>query len=114
MPIRYRQARVKIYRKSAAYPFYRIAYRAGGKRVVRSFKTYSGARSEAKRIARQISQGKESVALLSPKDALAYRFATGKLAQLEADLNARRTDAMEADITLSLEEAVLEYVLTTG
>jgi hypothetical protein len=32
-----RKAEVKIYGKSEAYPFYRIAYKAAGKRNVRSF-----------------------------------------------------------------------------
>ena len=108
--VKHRHAKVKIYRKTDKYPFYRIAYRAEGRRVVRNFKTYGAAKKEADRIVRQIAAGKESVATLSVKDALAYKFAIGKLAQLCANLNARKPDLTAPDLALSLEDAITEFV----
>jgi hypothetical protein len=74
MAVKHRHAKVIIYKKTAKYPFYRIAYHAGGHRIVRSFKTYGEAKREAKRIAKQISKG-NIAASLTNKDALAYKFA---------------------------------------
>ena len=39
MKVRFRGVVVTVYRKTARYPFYRIAYRADGGRVVRNFST---------------------------------------------------------------------------
>jgi hypothetical protein len=41
------QTSAVFYAKSRSYPYYRLAYRAAGKRIVRSFSTYSEARKEA-------------------------------------------------------------------
>ena len=43
MTIRHRRAEAVIYAKSI-YPYYRLACRAAGKRIVRSFSAYSEAR----------------------------------------------------------------------
>ena len=107
--MKHRHAKVRIYKKSAKYPFYRIAYRAEGRRVVRSFKTYGEAHREAKRVVRQIAKGNEAAAALATRDALAYKFALNKLAQLCVDLNTRKTDPNEPDIALPLEEAMTEF-----
>jgi integrase len=85
--VSYRKAEAKIYGKSAAYPFYRLAYRAAGKRHVRSFSTYTEARQEAETKVREIANGSQSIALtdkeataaLSIRDALdAFRRDTGR------------------------------------
>ena len=57
MAVKHRRVQVKVYRKSAKYPFYRIAYRAEGRRITRSFKTLAAAKAEAKRVAKDISKG---------------------------------------------------------
>lgn len=85
MAVEHRHAKVKIYRKTEKYRFYRIAFRAEVKRVVRNFKTWSAAKKEADRIVRQIAKDNEAAAALSVKDALAYRFARTKRAELNAD-----------------------------
>jgi integrase len=108
--VKHRHAKVKIYKKSKKYPFYRIAYRAAGGRVVRSFKTFGQARREAKRAAKQIAKGNEAAAALSVADALAYKFARTKLNELCGDLNARKVDLSASDLVLSLEDAITEYV----
>ena len=45
--VKYRRAEAVIYAKSEKYPYYRLAYCAVGKRIVRSFPTYSAVRKEA-------------------------------------------------------------------
>lgn len=69
--VKHRHAKIRIYKKSAKYPFYRIAYHAERRRVVRSFKTYGKVKREADRIVRQIANGNEAAASFSTKDALA-------------------------------------------
>ena len=41
--VRFRSMKAVIYGHSEAYPFYRLALRVGGKRVVRSFQTFEEA-----------------------------------------------------------------------
>ncbi len=108
--VKHRQARVKIYRKSAKYPFYRIAYRAEGKRILRSFKTYREAKAEAKRVVRQLAAGMDSVARLSVREALAYKFAMGKLDELSVHLSERNFGRDALPVQVSLEDAIAEYV----
>ncbi len=75
--IRHRQAKATIYGRTEGYPFYRVACRVAGKRVLRSFAAYGDARRTAEKLVRQISSGDQSVAL-TPKestDALAIRDA---------------------------------------
>ena len=53
------------------------AYRAAGKRIIRSFSTYSEARKEAEAKVRELATGNQSVALSAKEaaDALAIRDA---------------------------------------
>jgi integrase len=87
-----------------------VAYRAEGKRVVRSFKTYAEARKEAEAKARQLHAGNQSGAALPKAAAFAYTLAMRKLAQLSRDLNARKPDPAAPDLTVTLESAIDEYV----
>jgi integrase len=103
MKVRFRHITVKVYRKSPKYPFYRIAYRADGKRVVRNFKRLNLAKAEAVKKARELAQGNDTAAALTKKDAQSYRFALLKLAEL-------RTGIDHPDSALSLEDAIIEYV----
>jgi integrase len=75
--VKHRRAEAVIYAKSEGYPYYRLAYRAAGKRIVRSFSTYAEARKEARAKVRELSKGKQSIALSAKEaaDALAIRDA---------------------------------------
>ncbi len=85
--VKHRRAEATIYGKTPAYPFYRLAYRAAGKRFVRSFPTYGDARREADKKVRELDSGSQSIALtakeaaaaLAIRDALdSYRQDTGR------------------------------------
>ena len=92
--IEHRRFLAKIYGKSDAYPFYRVAYKAGGKRVVRSFAEFSEAKAEAEAKVRQLANGSQTAALssrdaavaLAVRDALdVFRRETGRsVSALEA------------------------------
>jgi hypothetical protein len=69
--IRYRKAEVTVYGKNASYPFSRIAFRANSKRQMKSFKTYSEAKAEAEKKARELQ------ANIAPN--LPHRAETAKL-----------------------------------
>jgi hypothetical protein len=92
--VTYRKAEAKIYGKNAGYQFYRLCYYAAGKRHVRSFSTYSEAKTAADTKVKELANGNQSIALtakeatvaLSIRDALdAYRrAATRAYTALEA------------------------------
>ena len=75
--VKYRRFEAVIYAKSKSYRYYRLAYRAAGKRIIRSFSTYSEARQEAETKVRQLATGNQNVALSAKEsaDALAIRDA---------------------------------------
>ena len=87
-PIRFRgKVEATIYGKTAQYPRYRLAYRVAGKRRLRTFATYGGAKAEAERVVRELASGSQSIALTGSqsRDALvalerleAFRRSTGK------------------------------------
>jgi integrase len=95
--VHFRTLTATIYGKSAAYPFYRMAVRVAGKRVVRSFGTFADAKAEAKAKLRQTASGnvsaglsaKESADAIAIRQALvAYRQETGRrLSALESVLS---------------------------
>jgi integrase len=85
--VTHRKAEVTIYGKSGSYPFYRIVFRANGKRCMKSFATYGEAKEEAEKKVREISQGSQILALsnkevtssLAIRDALeSFRRDTGR------------------------------------
>ena len=61
--IRHRKAEVTIYGKKPKYSFYRIAYRAGGKRHLRNFSKYGDALKAAEKKVRELAEGSQSVGL---------------------------------------------------
>jgi hypothetical protein len=71
--IRHRREKATIYGKSAGYAFYRLGYYVAGQRRIRSFKTYSEAKTEAERIVRDLAEGSQAAALNGEqsRDALA-------------------------------------------
>jgi integrase len=100
--VRFRKAEAKIYGKTEAYPFYRLAYKAGGKRHVRSFKTYNEARTAADSKVREIDKGSQSIALttkeataaLSIRDALEAHHRAGGRAYTALEAVTGFLDAM--------------------
>jgi integrase len=92
--IRHRKAEVTIYAKKPAYPFYRLAYRVDGKRRLKSFKTYSEAKTEAKKLAKEIAKG-SPVAALSPAQARDAIAAIARLNSLYA-ATGRKVSLLEA------------------
>ena len=72
MVIRHRKAEVTIYGKKKKYPFYRIAYRADGKRLLVNFTKYGTALTAAKTKAKELSEGSPAAALtaVQARDAL--------------------------------------------
>jgi len=71
--VKHRRAEAVIYAKSKSYRYYRLAYRAAGKRIIRSFSTYAEARKEAEAKVRELSAGSQSVALSSKARVARYR-----------------------------------------
>lgn len=81
--IKHRRFQATIYAESEKYPYYRLAYRAAGKRIVRSFATYSEAKTEAETKVRELATGNQGVALSAKEvaDALAIRDALASFKQ---------------------------------
>ena len=65
--IKHRRFEATIYGKSEKYHYYRLAYYTAGKRHIRNFKTFGEAKSEAKRIVRDLAKGSQSAALSASK-----------------------------------------------
>jgi integrase len=92
--VTHRKAEAIIYGKSEGYPYYRVAWHAGGKRVLKSCRTFSEAKREAKAKLKQLAKGNPSVALtvkeashaLAIREALhGFRADTGRnLSSVEA------------------------------
>ena len=70
--IRHRKAEVTIYGKKKNYAFYRIAYRADGKRHLVNFTKYSVALAAAEKKAKELAEGSPVAALTAAqaRDAL--------------------------------------------
>jgi len=115
LTVRFRKASVKIYGRSSAYLFYRVAFHAGGRRHVRSFSTYSEAKAEADAKVRDLANGKQSIGLtakeagdvLAIRDTLeAFRRDTGRsLTAIQAV-----TDYVNAAKLLSADDALVDVV----
>lgn len=71
--IRHRKAEVTIYGKKPKYPFYRLAYRINGRRLMKSFQMYGEAKTEAEKKVREIAEGSQVAALTAAqgRDAMA-------------------------------------------
>ena len=109
MKVRFRGVVVTDYRKTTKYPFYRIAYRGDGGRVVRTFTTLAAAKKAAEAKARELHAGNHVGASLPKAAAHAYKFATRKLTELCRDLTAAG-DPSAPPVTLALEDAIAEYI----
>ena len=62
-----------VYAKKKNYPFYRLAYRINGQRLMRHFRTYSEANREGKKLVKDLAKGSQVAALTAAqaRDALA-------------------------------------------
>ena len=77
--VRYPRVLTTIYGQTKAYNLYRASYYAGGRRIVRSIRSYAEALKEAESKVREPAQGNQTAAL-SDKDAaasLSIRDASG-------------------------------------
>ena len=61
--IRHRKCEATLYGKSKRYPFYRVVYRADGKRRMKSIAAYSEARDFAEMKVRELAEGSKVLAL---------------------------------------------------
>lgn len=79
--VKYRGAVVKIYGKTPAYAFYRVAGHIGGKRKVVSFRQYGQAKDYADRLVRDIYHGRQAAALSESElaEVMAAKSALGRL-----------------------------------
>jgi integrase len=77
--VRHRKQEATIYGRSKSYDFYRVSYYAAGRRIVKSFPSYSEALKEAKAKVRELAQGNQTAALSAKEaaSALAIRDALG-------------------------------------
>ena len=121
--VKLRKSEVVIYGKSKTYAYYRIAYRAAGKRIVRSFTTYSEARKEAEAKVRGLADGSQNVALTSKEasDALAIRDAldafrrdTGRSLTALQSVTAYLDAARIMPSNISLADMVQGYMRTVA
>jgi hypothetical protein len=117
--IRHRKAEVTVYGKKKNYPFYRIAYRADGKRQMKNFAKLSEALAEAKEKAKKLAEAHPIVAL----SAAQARDAITALQMLDAfrpeghriTLSAAVTEFIEASKKLgsrNIREAIEKFMQT--
>jgi hypothetical protein len=71
--IEHRGQKATIYARTETYPFYRVVYRTGGRRVTHSLKTFKAAKEAANTAVRDLARGHLSRALTRKEaaDALA-------------------------------------------
>ena len=111
-----------IYAKNKNYPYYRLAYRVNGKRQMRSFHDYSGARKFASTLIRQLAQGSQVAALTAAqaRDAIAAMQRLQTLYEVtgrRVSLLAGISEYAESVTTLgkhSLAQAVEGYLTTVA
>ena len=120
--IRYRRVEATIYGKKPNYPFYRLTYYVAGKRVTRSFKTYTEAKTEAEARVREIAKGSQAAALSADqaRDAIAafqrlesYRQSSGRRVSLLGAVS-EFVESLEKLKGRSLGEAVEGFLQTSA
>ncbi|HOK77384.1 MAG TPA: site-specific integrase [Verrucomicrobiota bacterium] len=95
--VSFRGVTVKIYGKTPAYGWYRVAGRVGGKRKVISFRTYSEARAYAERLTRDIYNGRQ------------ITFSDAELAEITGARAELQRLSNETGRSYSLLSAVVEF-----
>ena len=83
-PIRIKSgsATVRIYDRSDAYPYYRVAHYVGAKRRMKPFAHLADAQRQARQIADQIRAGEGNLGVMSSTDRLIYQRAHEAVAPL--------------------------------
>ena len=104
--IKHRKQQAVIYGKTAGYQFYRVAATVAGRRVLKSFNTYTEALNHAERLVRELAQGNQSTALSD-------REATDALA-IRAALDAFRQDTGQTITALEAVKCYLSAVRRLG
>ncbi len=97
--IRHRKAECKIYGKAKDYAFYRVAWRAGGQRRMKNFRTYSEAKSYADALVKELAQGSQVTALTA-----------GQAADAMTALELLQGFHRATGHNISLKRAVADYV----
>jgi len=120
--IRHRKVEATIYGKSRKYPRYRLAYYVASQRRLRTFATFSEAKTEAERIVRELASGSQAAALTGSqsRDALAaierldaFRQSTGKRVSLLSAVS-QFVEAASRLNGQTLDEAVERYLGTVA
>lgn len=104
---------VTIYPPTPALPYYRLCYRAGGKRVQRTRRTLQEAQKEAQAILGKLKAGEVSVAEITPLEAAMLQTARSELIGLNVRLDQAVSEYAEAIRLLDgipLKEAVCFYI----
>ena len=113
LQIKNRSLKVTIYPPTPALPYYRICYRAGGKRVQRTRRTLEAAQKEAQVILGKLKAGEVSVAEITPLEAAMLQTARSLLDGLNIRLDQAAGEYAEAMRLLDgipLKKAVSFYI----
>ena len=113
LQIKNRALKVTIYPPTPALPYYRICYRAGGKRVQRTRRTLEAAQREAQVILGKLKAGEVSVAEITPLEAAMLQTARSLLDGLNIRLDQAAGEYAEAMRLLDgipLKKAVSFYI----
>jgi integrase len=97
--IRFRKAECRIYGKAKHYAFYRVAWRAGGQRRMKNFRTYSEAKTYADALVKDLAKGSQTTALTA-----------GQAADAMTALELLRGFYRDTGRNVSLKRAVADYV----
>ena len=77
--------KVSLYAPTTALPYYRLAYRMGGKRLQRTFKSFEKAKKEAAAIAGKLASGEVTVAEVTASEVVQLRAAQEEADAAERD-----------------------------
>jgi integrase len=97
--IRHRKAECKIYGKAKDYAFYRVAWRAGGQRRMKNFRTYSEAKAYADDLVKELAKGSQATAL-----------SAGQAADAITALELLQGFRQQTGQNVSLKRAIADYV----
>ena len=114
-PLRYGRGtqKVSLYSPTPALPYYRLAYRMGGKRLQRTFKNFEKAKKEATAIADKLASGEVTVAEVTASEVVQLRTAQEQLSSTGVRLDTavgRYANAVGKLGEVKLDEAVEFYL----
>ena len=105
--------KVSLYAPTTALPYYRLAYRMGGKRLQRTFKSFEKAKQEAAAIAGKLASGEVTVAEVTASEVVQLRSAQEQLSSVRVRLDTAANQYANAIGKLGkvkLDEAVEFYL----